>query len=87
MTDPGTANDADRVEQETLLDPVGVDLEGDAIAPEGDVPEADALEQQLSARPGATGSPWQSVGDREAAEADVLEQEVDVPIDEDDVLA
>ena len=47
------------------------------------MPEADALEQQLAARPGAVDSPTR-VGDREANEADVLEQEADVPLDEDD---
>ena len=52
--------------------------------PIGDgVPEADALEQQLAAAPGAAGSP-RSVGDVDANEADVLEQEADVPYDEDD---
>ena len=88
MTDPGTsdATDADRAEQEALLDPPGVDLAGDAIPPAGDVPEADALEQQLSARPGEAGSPQRPVGDREANEADVLEQEADVPLDDDDSL-
>ena len=48
--------------------------------------DADALEQQLSARPGEAGSPQRPVGDREANEADVLEQDADVPLDEDDVL-
>jgi hypothetical protein len=50
------------------------------------VPEADALEQQLAARPGESGSPLRPVGDREADDADVLEQEADVPVDDDDVL-
>ena len=81
MTDPATppgVSEADRAEQEALLDPPPIE----------DVPEADALEQQLSARPGEVGSPLQPVGDREADEADVLEQEIDVPLDdEDDVLS
>jgi hypothetical protein len=59
---------------------------GDAAAPAEDVPEADALEQQLAARPGEAGSPLRPVGDREADDADVLEQEADVPVDDDDVL-
>ncbi|SOC49443.1 hypothetical protein SAMN05660748_2165 [Blastococcus aggregatus] len=85
MTDPGTANDADRAEQEALVDPAAVSVAGDAVAPGDGVPEADALEQQLAARPGETGSPSRPVGDREADEADVLEQETDVPADEDDI--
>ena len=80
MTEPGIPSDvpeADRAEQAALLDPSGVPAEG--------VPEADALEQLLSARPGEAGSAARPVGDREANEADVLEQELDVPLDEDDV--
>jgi hypothetical protein len=84
MTDPGTATDADRAEQEALLDPPGVSTAGDASAPGDGVPEADGLEQQLAARPGEAGSPLRPVGDREANEADVLEQDAVVPVDEDD---
>ena len=87
VTDPGNATDADRAEQEALVDPPAVTSAGDAVAPEADVPEADALEQQLSAQPGEAGSPRSSVGDREADDADVLEQEADVPLDEDDALS
>ncbi len=89
MTEPGITSDvpdADRAEQEALLDPPAVSSAGDATPPPEDVPEADALEQQLSARPGEAGSPLRPVGNREADEADVLEQETDVPVDEDDVL-
>ena len=89
MTDPGIPSDvpdADRAEQEALLDPPGVDSAADASGPGVGVPEADALEQQLAARPGEAGSPLRPVGDREADEADLLEQETDVPIDEDDAL-
>lgn len=85
MTDPGTANDADRAEQEALVDPPAASVAGEATAPADTVPEADALEQQLAARPGEAGSPLRPVGDREANEADVLEQEADVPADEDDI--
>jgi hypothetical protein len=85
VTDPGAANDADRAEQEALLDPAPVTVAGDVAAPGDGVPEADALEQQLAARPGEAGSPDRPVGDREANEADVLEQSMDVPADEDDL--
>jgi hypothetical protein len=61
--------------------------EPDIPSPPGDgVPEADALEQQQAAQPGEAGSPLRPVGDREADEADVLDQETDVPLDEDDPL-
>ena len=89
MTEPGTPSDvpdADRAEQEALVDPPAVASAGEATAPGEDVPEADALEQQLAARPGEAGSPRLEVGDREADDADVLEQEEDVPVDDDDVL-
>ena len=62
MTEPGTPSDvpdADRAEQEALLDPPGVASAADAAAPDVDVPEADALEQQLAARPGEAGRPLQ----------------------------
>lgn len=88
MTGPGIPSevpDADRAEQEALLEPPAVSSAADATGPGEGVPEADALEQQLSARPGEAGSPLRPVGDREANEADVLEQEADVPVDEDDV--
>jgi hypothetical protein len=87
MTEPGTSTDvpdADRAEQEALLDPPAVTSAADAASPGEDVPEADALEQQLAARPGEAGSPLRPVGDREANEADVLEQEADVPLDDDE---
>ncbi len=85
VTDPGAANDADRAEQEALVDPAPVSVAGDAAAPGDGVPEADALEQQLAARPGEAGGPARPVGDREADEADLLEQATDVPTDEDDL--
>ena len=89
MTGPGIpseVSDADRAEQEALLDPPPVTSAGEAAAPGGEVSEADALEQQRSARPGEAGNPLRPVGDREANEADVLEQEAAVPVDEDDVI-
>jgi hypothetical protein len=81
---PTDVPDADRAEQEALLDPPAVGTAGDVSSPAEDVPEADAIEQQLAARPGEAGSPLRPVGDREANEADVLDQEADVPLDEDD---
>jgi hypothetical protein len=87
VTDPSyptDAPDADRAEQEALLDPPAVVSTADAVAPGDGVPEADALEQQLAARPGETGSPLEPVGDREANDADVLEQQAVVPLDDDD---
>ena len=64
VTAPGNdVPDADRAEQEALLDPPAVALAGDATPPGEDVPEADALEQQLAAHPGEAGSPQRPVGD------------------------
>ncbi|NEK85723.1 hypothetical protein GCU60_08100 [Blastococcus saxobsidens] len=88
MTEPGLssdATDADRAEQEALLDPPAVARAAEAQNPAGDVPEADAVEQQLAARPGEAGTPRGPIRDREANEADVLEQDADVPVDEDDL--
>lgn len=88
MTEPGIPSDvpdADRTEQEALIDPPAVGLAGEAAPPSGEVPEADALDQQLAAHPGETGSPRRPIGDREANDADVLEQQAVVPVDEDDV--
>ena len=85
MTDPGSeVNDADRAEQQALVDPPEVAVAGDAEAPPADVPEADALDQQLVARPRGTGGPVRPLGDREADDADVLDQVADVPVGEDD---
>ena len=86
MTEPGSATDADRLEQQALIDPLEISTAADAEPPAADVPEADALDQQLAARPGEAGSPRGPLGDREANEADVLEQEADVPVDDDDLL-
>lgn len=83
MTDPGTANDADRAEQDVPVVPPEVTIAGDATPPPADVPEADALDQQLVARPQGTGAPLRPVGDRDANEVDVLEQELDVPVEDD----
>lgn len=82
---PSDVPDADRAEQEAQLDRAGVASAGDAAGPGVDVPEADALEQQLAARPGEAGTPSGPIAEREANEADVLEQERDVPVEEDDL--
>jgi hypothetical protein len=88
VTEPGSpieVPDADRAEQETLVDPPDVVTAADAAPPAEDVPEADALEQQLSALPRVLGATPRPVGDREANEADVLDQETDVPLEDDDL--
>jgi hypothetical protein len=90
VTEPGTPTDvpdADRAEQETFVDPPDVVTAADAAPPPGDVPEADALEQQLSVLPRVPGGASRPVGNREANEADVLDQETDVPLDDDDLLS
>ena len=84
MSDPRTPSDVPDADQEAPLDLPGVASAADAAGPGVDVPEADALEQQLAAQPGETGSPLRPVGDREANEADVLEQESDVPLGDDE---
>jgi hypothetical protein len=78
--------DADRAEQEALVDPPAVVSAADVDPPPEDVPEADAIEQQLDALPRVIDGPKDPVGDREADEGDVLEQETGVPTDEDDDL-
>jgi hypothetical protein len=87
VTEPGIPSDvpdADRAEQGAPVDPPEVVTAGDAAPPRVDVPEADALDQQLVARPHGGGRPSGPVGDREADDADVLEQEIDVPVEDDD---
>jgi hypothetical protein len=84
VTEPGSVPEADRAEQEALVDPPEVSLAGDAATPPADVSEADALDQQLVARPRGTGGTQHRIGDREADDADVLEQETDVPVAEDE---
>ena len=82
MTDP-EATDADRQEQQQLATPPVPQL-ADEVAPLGDdVPEADGIEQQLSAVPGTARGVRGIVPD--ADEYDVLEQQAEVPADEDDV--
>ncbi|WP_029432401.1 hypothetical protein [Blastococcus sp. URHD0036] len=86
MSEPGTsgATDADRAEQDAPVEVSAPATAGEATPVGDDVPEGDALEQQLATRPGEAGRPV-AVGDREASDADVLEQQADVPVDEDDL--
>jgi hypothetical protein len=81
VTDP-EATDADRQEQEQLVTAPAPELADEAGPLADDVPEADGIEQQLSAVPGAT-SGFRG-GDPEADEYDLLEQQATVPTDEDD---
>jgi hypothetical protein len=81
VTDP-EATEADRQEQQESVSPEGPELADEATAPADDVPEADALDQQLTATPGRAAS--LRSGDPEADEADVLEQQAVVGDDEDD---
>jgi hypothetical protein len=82
MTEP-EANDADRQEQAATVTAGGPELADEVAPPADDVPEADAIEQQLSAAPGGPAALRDA--DPEADEADVLEQQAVVPVDEDDV--
>ena len=82
MTEP-EANDADRQEQAATLAPGGPVLADEVTAPGDAVPEADAIEQQLTVAPG--GAPSVRAGSAEADEYDLLEQQADVPDDEDDL--
>ena len=82
MTDP-EATDADVQEQQQLATPPVPELADEVAPPADDVPEADGIEQQLSAVPGSSGG--RRTGDPEADEYDVLEQQPAVPADEDDV--
>jgi hypothetical protein len=87
VTDPGTpieVPEVDRAEQEALVDPPAVVSAADAAPPPEDVPEADAIEQQLDVLPTWVEEP-KEVGDREASEADVLEQETGVRVEDDDL--
>ena len=63
--------------------PGGPELVDEVTPPADDVPEADAIEQQLTAAPGQPAAPRDA--DPEADEADVLQQQAAVPDDEDDV--
>jgi len=81
MTDPG-ATDADRQEQLQTATGGGPELAGEVTPPADDVPEADGIEQQLTATPGGTaGAPG---GSAEADEFDLLEQQAPVGGEEDE---
>jgi hypothetical protein len=77
---PSDVPDADRAEQRDDDRPVV--LASESVPPGPEVPEADAIEQQIVARPREGGGPYRPVGDREADEADVAEQETEVPVDD-----
>ena len=81
MTDPG-ATDADRQEQLQSAVAGGPELAAEATPPADDVPEADGIEQQLTATPG--GTTGARGADAEADEFDVLEQQADAGGDEDE---
>ncbi|MCZ2825980.1 MULTISPECIES: hypothetical protein [unclassified Modestobacter] len=81
MTDP-EATDADRLEQQRTVAPAGPELADEVSPPGADVPEADAVEQQLTATPGTSAGLRDA--DPEADEYDVLEQQAAVPDDEDE---
>jgi hypothetical protein len=79
VTEFGSASevpDADRAEQAPAVP-------GGTVA--GDVSEADAIEQRLPAEPGES-SAAPTIGNREADAADVLEQETEVPVDDDEII-
>jgi hypothetical protein len=81
VTDPGypaEVPEADRAEQAPAVPDVGP---GGGLP--DDAPEADAIEQGMSVVPDAPG-PEPQVVDREADDADVLEQETEVPVDDDE---
>jgi len=82
MTEP-EANDADRQEQATPVAPGGPGLADEVTAPGDSVPEADAIDQQLTTTPRGTAAV--RAGTSEADEYDLLEQQTDVPDDEDDL--
>ena len=77
--------DADRAEQEALLDPPVVTSPATRPLPGRACPRPTRWSSSSSPRPGEAGSPLRPVGDREANEADVLEQEADVPLDDDEI--
>ncbi|MCW2694991.1 MAG: uncharacterized protein JWR62_76 [Modestobacter sp.] len=82
MTEP-EADDADRQEQATPVAAGGPQLAGEVTPPGDAVPRADAIEQQLTAT--SRGTSAVHPGTAEADEYDVLEQQTDVPDDEDDL--
>jgi hypothetical protein len=81
MTDPGVT-DADRQEQLRSAVADAPELAAEAVPPADDVPEADGIEQQLTATPGGTPGPRGT--DVEADEFDVLEQQADAGGDEEE---
>jgi hypothetical protein len=88
VTDPRTggpaADLADAAEQADLVEPPQPVLASETRPAGADADEADVIEQQLVARPDAGGGHYRGVGDREADDADLLEQETEVPVDDPD---
>src|SRR3954451_482627 len=82
VTEPN-ATEADRQEQEEDMTPSAPELADEATPPGDEVPEADAIEQQLSAVPGGS-TPYRTTT-AEADEYDVLEQQSAVPVDDEDL--
>jgi hypothetical protein len=82
VTEPN-ATEADRQEQEEDMTPSAPELADEATPPGDEVPEADAIEQQLAAVPGGSGG--YRTTSVEADEYDVLEQQSAVPVDDDDL--
>jgi hypothetical protein len=82
VTEPN-ATEADRQEQEELVTRGAPELADEATPPGDGVPEADAIEQQLSAVPGSSGGFRGTTA--EADEYDVLEQQAAVPVDDEDL--
>ena len=87
VTEPGPSSDvpdADRAEQQALVDPPDPPR-GTSLRPATTCRRPTRSSSSWSARPGEAGGPSRPVGDREANEADVLEQEIDVPADDDEI--
>jgi hypothetical protein len=82
VTEPN-ATEADRQEQEELVTPSAPELADEAAPPGDGVPEADAIEQQLSAVPGGSSGFRRTTV--EADEYDVLEQQSVVPVDDEEL--
>ena len=74
--------DADSAEQQEPVFPDGSDTEAEHLPP--DAPEADYVEQHLSALPERNGTMHSVSVDAEASEADLAEQATPVPADDDE---
>jgi len=81
---PMDVPDADAAAQQEPVIPDGSDTEAEHLPP--DAPEADYVEQHVSALPGRDGTMRSvpAVADTEASEADLAEQATPVPSDDDE---